>query len=64
MLRPGGTLVLTLPLVWEYDRRIVERRYTGPGLAELFEGWDDVWVGRSAATRWPGRRYRAGSSVG
>ena len=45
VLRPGGTLVLTLPLVWEYDRRIVERRYTGPGLAELFEGWDDVWVG-------------------
>ncbi len=45
VLRPGGTLVLTVPLVWEYDRRIVERRYTGPGLAELFEGWDDVWVG-------------------
>ena len=45
VLRPGGTLVLTLPLVWEYDRRIVERRYTGPRLAELFEGWDDVWVG-------------------
>ena len=45
VLRPGGTLVLTLPLVWEYDRRIVERRYTGPGLAELFEAWDDVWVG-------------------
>lgn len=45
VLRPGGTLVLTLPLVWEYDRRIVERRYTGPELAELFEGWDDVSVG-------------------
>jgi SAM-dependent methyltransferase len=45
VLRPGGTLVLTVPLVWEYDRRIVERRYTGPSLAELFEGWDDAWVG-------------------
>ena len=45
VLRPGGTLVLTLPLVWEYDRRIVERRYTGPELAELFEDWDDVSVG-------------------
>jgi SAM-dependent methyltransferase len=45
VLRPGGTLVLTLPLVWEYDRRIVERRYTGPALAELFARWDEVSVG-------------------
>lgn len=45
VLRPGGTLVMTLPLVWEYDRRIVERRYTGPELAELFDGWDEVRVG-------------------
>ena len=44
VLRPGGTLVLTVPLVWEYDRRIVERRYTGPHLAELFGGWDEVRV--------------------
>jgi SAM-dependent methyltransferase len=44
VLRPRGTLVLTVPLVWEYDRRIVERRYTGPHLAELFAGWDDVRV--------------------
>jgi SAM-dependent methyltransferase len=44
VLRPRGTLVLTVPLVWEYDRRIVERRYTGPQLAELFADWDDVWV--------------------
>jgi SAM-dependent methyltransferase len=36
VLRPGGVLVLTLPLVWEYDNRIVERRYTGPALRELF----------------------------
>jgi SAM-dependent methyltransferase len=45
VLRPGGTLILTLPLVWEYDRRIVERRYTGPALAELFADWDEVSVG-------------------
>jgi SAM-dependent methyltransferase len=45
VLRPGGTLVLTLPLVWEYDRRIVEHRYTGPELARLFEDWDEVSVG-------------------
>jgi SAM-dependent methyltransferase len=44
VLRPGGTLVLTVPLVWEYDRRIVERRYTGPHLASLFAGWADVQV--------------------
>ena len=44
VLRPGGTLVLTVPLVWEYDRRIVERRYTGPHLTELFGGWDEVQV--------------------
>jgi SAM-dependent methyltransferase len=42
VLRPGGTLVMTVPLVWEYDRRIVERRYTGPHLVALFEGWDEV----------------------
>jgi len=44
VLRPGGTIVLTVPLVWEYDRRIVERRYTGPLLADLFEGWDDLSI--------------------
>jgi len=42
VLRPGGTLLLTMPLVWEYDRRTVERRYTGPELAALFEGWEQV----------------------
>ncbi len=44
VLRPGGTLVLTMPLVWEYDRRTVERRYTGPQLAGLFEGWEKVSI--------------------
>ena len=44
VLRPGGTLVMTIPLVWEYDRRIAERRYTGPHLAELFDDWHEVRV--------------------
>jgi SAM-dependent methyltransferase len=44
VLRPEGTLVLTVPLVWEYDRRIVERRYTGPHLQELFQDWDETRV--------------------
>jgi SAM-dependent methyltransferase len=44
VLRPGGTLLLTVPLVWEYDRRIVERRYTGPHLLELFAGWQEARV--------------------
>ena len=29
---------------WEYDRTILEHRYTGPELAALLEGWDDVRV--------------------
>ena len=50
VLRPGGTLVITIPLVWEFDRRIVERRYTSPELALLFaeeSGWGDVRVGEA-----------------
>lgn len=44
VLRPGGTAIVTVPLVWEYDRRILEHRYTGPELAALFDDWDDVRV--------------------
>jgi SAM-dependent methyltransferase len=44
VLRPGGTLVLTVPLCWEYDSRIIERRYTGPHLGSLFAGWEEVVV--------------------
>lgn len=42
VLRPGGSLVLTVPLVWEYDRDVLEHRYTGPSLLALFGGWEDV----------------------
>ena len=44
VLRPGGVVVLTLPGVWEYDRAILEHRYTGPELEQLFRGWDDVEI--------------------
>ena len=42
--RPGGHIVLTLPLVWEYDRRQVEHRFTSTSLARVFDaaGWDEV----------------------
>jgi len=42
VLRPGGTAIIAVPLVWEYDRTILEHRYTGPALCALFDGWDDV----------------------
>lgn len=44
VLRPGGSVLLTVPLVWEYDRTILEHRFTGPELAALFAGWDSVEV--------------------
>jgi SAM-dependent methyltransferase len=42
VLRPGRTAIITVPVVWEYNRETYERRYTGPELLRLFEGWDDV----------------------
>jgi SAM-dependent methyltransferase len=42
VLRPGRAVVITVPLVWEYNRDTYERRYTGQELLRLFEGWDDV----------------------
>jgi SAM-dependent methyltransferase len=44
VLRPGGTALISVPFVWEYNRSILERRFTGPELADLFDGWDDVRV--------------------
>lgn len=44
VLRPSGTAIVSVPFVWEYDRTILEHRYTGPELAALFEGWVDVRV--------------------
>ena len=42
VLRPRGQALISVPLVWEYDRTVLEHRFTGPSLARLFEGWDDV----------------------
>ena len=44
VLRPAGTLVVTVPLVWEYSRTTFEHRYTEHELRALFAGWDDVEV--------------------
>jgi len=44
VLRPGGVVLVAVPLVWEYDRTILEHRYTGPELAALFAGWENVQV--------------------
>jgi len=44
VLRPGGAVVVSVPFVWEYDRTILEHRYTGPELADLFRGWERVRV--------------------
>jgi SAM-dependent methyltransferase len=42
VVKPGGRVVVAVPVVWEYDRHIVEHRYTPGSLQQLFEGWDDV----------------------
>lgn len=44
VLRPGGHVVIGVPLVWEYDRTVLEHRFTGPELENLFRGWEDVAV--------------------
>lgn len=45
VLRPAGIVVLTVPVVWEYNRAQLEHRYTGSELASVFEdGWDEVSV--------------------
>jgi SAM-dependent methyltransferase len=43
VLRPGGSVVITVSLPWEYDRtNRIEHRYTGPELLWLFRDWDEV----------------------
>jgi SAM-dependent methyltransferase len=44
VLRPGGWVLLTVPFVWEYDRTTLVHRYTGPELAALLRGWEDVEI--------------------
>jgi SAM-dependent methyltransferase len=44
VVKPGGRVLVSVPLVWEYDRGIVEHRYTTGSLRQLFDGWEDVVV--------------------
>jgi SAM-dependent methyltransferase len=44
VVRPGGHALISVPLVWEYDRTVLEHRFTGPSLARLFNGWDEIVV--------------------
>jgi SAM-dependent methyltransferase len=44
VLRPGGTVLITVPLIWEYDRTTFEHRFTEPELRALFADWKDVRV--------------------
>jgi SAM-dependent methyltransferase len=44
VLRPGGTAIVTVPVVWEYDRTILEHRFTSPVLEALFAEWEEVEV--------------------
>jgi SAM-dependent methyltransferase len=44
VLRPGGTALITVPVVWEYDIATVEHRFTEPSLRRIFDGWDGVTI--------------------
>jgi SAM-dependent methyltransferase len=40
VLRPEGVAVITVPLVWGYERGHLEHRFSEPALARLFRDWD------------------------
>jgi SAM-dependent methyltransferase len=44
VLRPGGHALISVPFVWEYDRTVLEHRFTGPSLERLFADWNEVTV--------------------
>jgi SAM-dependent methyltransferase len=44
VLRPGGTALISVPVVWEYDARTFENRFTESSLRRVFDGWHDVAV--------------------
>jgi SAM-dependent methyltransferase len=44
VLRPGGTVLITVPVVWEYDTGTPEHHYTEPVLRRLFDEWDETSV--------------------
>lgn len=45
IVRPGGRVLVSAPLVYEYDRTAMEHRFTAASLAASFaDGWEDVRV--------------------
>ena len=38
VVKPGGRVVVSVPVVWEYDRQIVEHRYTSGSLGPAVRG--------------------------
>jgi SAM-dependent methyltransferase len=44
VLRPGGSLIVAVPFVWEYERAGVEHRFTEWELRSIFAGWDAVTI--------------------
>ena len=45
VLRPGGSVILTVPCVWEYEPDVLEHRFTEQSLRSIFDdGWEDVRV--------------------
>jgi SAM-dependent methyltransferase len=44
VLRPGGSLILAVPFVWEYNRASVEHRFTEWDLRSLFSHWESVVI--------------------
>jgi SAM-dependent methyltransferase len=44
VLRPGGAVLIAVPFAWEYDRTILEHRFTEPELIHLFRDWDETRV--------------------
>jgi SAM-dependent methyltransferase len=44
IVKPGGRVIVAVPVVWEYDRHVIEHRYTSGSLRRLFDEWEDVIV--------------------
>jgi SAM-dependent methyltransferase len=48
VLRPGGSVLITVPYAWEYDTRAIENRYTRMTLYKVFEpDFEEIWIGEN-----------------
>lgn len=48
VIRPGGTVLITVPYSWEYDTRTSEQRFTRMTLERVFEDeWQDIRIGEN-----------------